>query len=85
MASDGVKVAGDQVVCTFGGKHAIYAAMQVLIDAGDKVLIPSPYWVSYPEMVRLASGTPVFLAGHPRTATRLRPSRFSRPQPGRRC
>ncbi len=50
-----------QVVVTFGGKHALYAAFQCLLDPGDKVLIPSPYWVSYPEQVRLAGGEPVFL------------------------
>lgn len=51
----------DQVVVTFGGKHAVDALCQVLIDPGDKVLIPAPYWVSYPEMVRLAGGEPVIL------------------------
>ena len=58
---NGVKVEPSQVVITFGGKHALYDACQVLVDPGDKVLIPSPYWVSYPEMVKLAGGTPVFL------------------------
>lgn len=51
--------ASSQVVITFGGKHGLYDACQVLVDPGDKVLIPSPYWVSYPEMVRLAGGVPV--------------------------
>jgi aspartate aminotransferase len=50
-----------QVVVTFGGKHALYDACMALVDPGDKVLIPSPYWVSYPEMVKLAGGVPVFL------------------------
>ena len=56
-----VPTAPDEVVVTFGGKHALYDACQVLIDPGDKVLIPAPYWVSYPEMVKLAGGQPVFL------------------------
>lgn len=51
----------EQIVVTFGGKHALYSACQVLLDPGDKVLIPSPYWVSYPEMVRLAGAEPVFI------------------------
>ena len=50
-----------QVLVTFGGKHALYGAFQCLLDPGDKVLIPSPYWVSYPEQVKLAGGEPVFL------------------------
>jgi len=58
---NGVHVAPDQVVVTFGAKHAIHIACQALVNPGDGVLIPSPYWVSYPEMVRLAGGRPVFL------------------------
>lgn len=50
-----------QVVVTFGGKHALYAAFQVLLNPGDKVLIPAPYWVSYPEQVKLAGGEAVIL------------------------
>ncbi len=68
-----VHVAGDQVICTFGGKHAIYAAMQVLVNPGDKVLIPSPYWVSYPEMVRLAGGEPVFLPARAKDDFKITP------------
>ncbi|MDX1509722.1 MAG: pyridoxal phosphate-dependent aminotransferase [Nitriliruptorales bacterium] len=55
----GLSVDAKQVTVTNGGKHALYALMQVLVDTGDEVLIPSPYWVSYPEMVRLAGGTVV--------------------------
>jgi len=58
---NGLTVAPNQVAVTFGGKHALYAACQALIDPGDKVLIPAPYWVSYPEMVALAGGQSVIL------------------------
>ncbi len=51
----------DDVVVTPGAKYALYAAMQVLCDPGDEVLIPSPYWVSYPEQVKLAGAVPVFV------------------------
>ncbi len=51
----------DQIVVTFGGKHALYAAFQALLDEGDRVLIPAPYWVSYPEHVKLAGVQPVNL------------------------
>ena len=54
-------VEADQVVVTFGAKNALYNAFQVLIDPGQKVLIPAPYWVSYTEMVKLAGGEPVIL------------------------
>ena len=46
-----------QIAVSCGAKHSIYNIIQVLIDDGDEVLIPSPYWVSYPEMVKLAGGT----------------------------
>lgn len=48
------------IVCS-GAKHALYTLFQVLLDEGDEVIIPTPYWVSYPEFVKLADGTPVFL------------------------
>ncbi len=48
-----------QVVVTNGGKHAVYAVLQTLVDPGDEVLLPSPYWVTYPEAIKLAGGTPV--------------------------
>jgi aspartate aminotransferase len=53
--------APDQIIVTMGGKQAVYQACQVLVDPGDKVAIPAPYWVSYPEMVKLAGGQPLVL------------------------
>ncbi len=51
----------ENVVISCGAKHSLYNLIQVLCDEGDEVLIPSPYWVSYPEMVYLAKGKPVFI------------------------
>ena len=51
----------ENIIVTNGGKHSLYALMMTTIEAGDEVLIPAPYWVSYPEMVKLAGGTPVVL------------------------
>jgi aspartate aminotransferase len=51
----------DQIVVSSGAKHAITNALIVLLDPGDEVIIPSPYWVSYPEMVKLNNGVPVFI------------------------
>lgn len=51
----------DQVCASVGGKDSLFLAFQVLLDPGDEVLIPVPYWVSYPEQVKLAGGTPVFV------------------------
>lgn len=49
------------IVVSAGAKHALYNVFQVLLNPGDEVLIPSPYWTSYPEMVKLAGGEPVFV------------------------
>jgi aspartate aminotransferase len=57
----GFAVDASQVVVTNGGKHAVHATCEVLIDPGDEVLLPAPYWVTYPEVVRLAGGEPVVL------------------------
>jgi len=72
-AENGLQFSPDQVVVTFGGKHALYAAFQSLIDPGDKVLIPAPYWVSYPEMVKLAGGQPVALYAGPDRGFKVTP------------
>ncbi|TMK66394.1 MAG: pyridoxal phosphate-dependent aminotransferase [Actinobacteria bacterium] len=50
-----------QVLVTNGGKHAVYNAFQVLLDPGDEVLLPAPYWTTYPEAIALADGVPVVL------------------------
>lgn len=51
----------DQIVCSNGAKQSICNAILAMINAGDEVIIPAPYWVSYPEMVKLAEGTPVIV------------------------
>jgi aspartate aminotransferase len=50
-----------EILISCGAKHSLYNIFQALIDAGDEVIIPTPYWVSYPDMVYLAGGTPVLL------------------------
>ena len=52
-----------QVVITCGGKHGLFLAMMSLVDPGDEVIIPTPYWVSYPEMVTVCGGRSVFVEG----------------------
>jgi aspartate/methionine/tyrosine aminotransferase len=57
----GVDIAAANVVVTNGGKHAVYNTFQVLCDEGDEVLLPAPYWTSYPETIVLGGGVPVVL------------------------
>ena len=51
-------VAPESIIIGAGGKQCLYTFLQTVIDPGDEVLIPSPYWVSYPDMVRLAGACP---------------------------
>ncbi len=55
----GYAVTAAQVLVTNGGKQAVYEAFAALVDPGDEVLLPAPYWTTYPEAVRLAGGVPV--------------------------
>ncbi|MFQ5952690.1 MAG: pyridoxal phosphate-dependent aminotransferase [Candidatus Omnitrophota bacterium] len=56
-----LKYSADEVVISAGAKHSLYNLFQVILDQGDEVLIIHPYWLSYPEMVKLAGGVPRFL------------------------
>ena len=53
----------DEIIVCTGAKHALYTLFQVTLDEGDEVIIPTPYWVSYPEQVKLAGGNPVYVEG----------------------
>ena len=58
-ADDGLDISPSQVLVTNGGKQAVFQTFQALLDPGDEVIIPAPYWVTYPEAVKLAGGAPV--------------------------
>jgi aspartate aminotransferase len=73
---NGLTVTPEQIVMTFGGKHALYDAFQIILDEGDRVLIPAPYWVSYPSMVKLAGGEPVALETSPETNFKVTPQQI---------
>jgi len=59
VRDSGYSVEPSQVMITNGGKQAVYLAFQAVINPGDEVLLPAPYWVTYPEAIRLADGVPV--------------------------
>ena len=61
VRDSGLVVGADQVLVTSGAKHAVYTALVALLDPGDEVLIPSPYWTTYPEAVRLVGAQPVYV------------------------
>ena len=59
LRDSGLEVAASQVVVTNGGKQAVYQAFATIVDPGDEVLLPAPYWTTYPEAIQLAGGVPV--------------------------
>jgi aspartate aminotransferase len=66
----------ENVIVTNGGKHSLYNLMMAVIEAGDEVIIPAPYWVSYPEMVKLAGGTPVIVPTTVTTGYKITPEQL---------
>ena len=61
LADCGVRYEPTEIVCSSGAKHNLYLAFQTLLDPGDEVILPAPYWISYEEIIRMAGGTPVIL------------------------
>jgi aspartate aminotransferase len=64
-------ITAGQVLVTNGGKHAVYNTFATLLDPGDEVLVPAPFWTTYPEPIMLSGGTPVFLPTDERTGFRV--------------
>ncbi len=61
LRDNGLEYKPEQIVVSTGGKQALYQVVQCLVNPGDEVIIPTPYWVSYKEFVRLAGGVPIFV------------------------
>ena len=74
----GVEYAADQVVISNGAKHSLHNAFTALLNAGDEVIIPAPYWVSYAEQVKLAGGTPVIVDTAEEDDFKLKPDQLRR-------
>ena len=68
----------ENIIVTNGGKHSLYNLMMALIEPGDEVIIPAPYWLSYPEMVKLASGKPVIVRTDASTGYKITPEQLNR-------
>jgi aspartate aminotransferase len=72
----GIASAPEDVIVTAGGKQAIFEALACTVSEGDEVIVPSPWWVSYPQMVRFAGGKVVPLITHPHHGYRFDPGDF---------
>ena len=73
---NGLDYGPKQISVGTGGKQILYNALMATLNPGDEVIIPAPYWVSYPDMVRLAGGTPVFVPTDPQTDFKLTPKQL---------
>ncbi len=71
---NGLDYTPEQITVNCGGKGTLFNAFMATVNPGDEVIIPAPYWVSYPDMVRLAGGTPVFVAGEEKTGFKITPA-----------
>ncbi|MFQ5677243.1 MAG: pyridoxal phosphate-dependent aminotransferase, partial [bacterium] len=75
-ADSGIEYSPAEILITSGAKHGIINALLALCETGDEVLIPAPYWTSYPEQVRLAEATPVILATEEKSGFKLTPDQL---------
>ncbi len=73
---NGLDYQPNQVIITIGAKHALFNFFQVICDPGDEVIIPVPYWVSYPEQVKLAEGKPVYVDGKKENNYKITPNQL---------
>ncbi len=73
---NGIDYTAQQIIVNSGAKQSCFNAILAVIEEGDEVIIPSPYWVSYPEMVRLAGGVPVMVETTAETGWKITPEQF---------
>ena len=75
---NGLAYKRSQIIVSTGAKHTLFNMAQVLFGQGDEVIIPSPYWVSYPDIVLLADATPVFVDGGESDGFKLTPAKLKK-------
>lgn len=73
---NGLIYARNQISVNAGGKHTLFNALVATVDVGDEVIIPAPYWVSYPDIVNFAGGTPVFIEGPASQGYKITPAQL---------
>ncbi|MFD5848666.1 pyridoxal phosphate-dependent aminotransferase [Cytobacillus pseudoceanisediminis] len=74
----GLEYDASEIIVTNGAKHGLYTLFQVLLNEGDEVIIPTPYWVSYPEQVKLAGGIPVYAEGREENDFKITPEQLAK-------
>lgn len=77
IKDQGIEYKPNEIIVVNGAKHALYTLFQVILDDGDEVIIPTPYWVSYPEQVKLAGGVPVYVEGEELNEFKITPEQLN--------
>lgn len=77
LQDTGVHYAPSQICVTSGAKHNVYIALQAIINAGEEVILPAPYWVTYAEAIRMAGGVPIIVETTEETGFKLTPDMLS--------
>jgi aspartate aminotransferase len=74
----GIEYSREEICVSCGAKHSLYNISQALIQDGDEVIIPAPYWVSYPDQVMLAGGTPIFIETREDSSFKITPQQLEK-------
>lgn len=75
-SDNGLTYMNDEIIVTSGAKHALYSLFQSLLNPGDEVIVPAPYWVSYPEQIKLAGGNPVYIETNANQGFKITPEQI---------
>lgn len=75
---NGLEYTPDQVIVNIGGKHSVYEAMQAVLDPGDEVILPTPFWVTYPEAIKLAGAVPKIIQTDKNTGYKITPTQLKK-------
>lgn len=78
QTENGLNYTPEQIVVNIGGKHSVYEAMQVVLDPGDELLLPAPYWVTYPEAAGLAGATVKVLETDKKNSYKITPEQLKK-------
>ncbi|MBW8042120.1 MAG: pyridoxal phosphate-dependent aminotransferase [Planctomycetes bacterium] len=76
LKQNGLKYTPDQIIVNIGGKHSVYESMQAVLDPGDEVILPTPYWVTYPEAIKLADAVPKIVQTDKKNSYKITPQQL---------
>jgi aspartate aminotransferase len=78
LKENGLKYTPEQIIVNIGAKHSVYESMQAVIDEGDEVILPAPYWVTYPETIKLAGGVAKVVQTDPANSYKITPEQLKK-------